>query len=113
MYVQLLAVFTSMLVVFLCESGIKQTSCSLKTLEIYSSEATMFGAWCRKREGESRKSHSSKQHKPEPFDQLETTKGSECTRESEERTWLCLQEESCLLMSLKSILSNLLSEGEK
>ena len=110
MYVQLPAVFTSMLVVFLCESGIEQTSCSLKTLfclEIYSSEATMFGAWCRK-------SHSSKQHKPEPFDQLETTKGSECTRESEERTWLCLQEESCLLMSLKSILSNLLlSEGEK
>ena len=55
---------------------------TLFCLEIYSSEATMFGAWCRKREGESRKSHSSKQHKPEPFDQLETTKGSECTRES-------------------------------
>ena len=71
-------------VVFLCESGIEQTSCLLKTLfrlEIYSSEATMFGAWSGKREGESPKSHSSKQHKPESSDQLETTKGSECARE--------------------------------
>ena len=105
-------------VVFLCECGIEQTSCMLKTLfrlEIYSSEATTFGAWFGKREGESRKSHSSKQLKPESSGQLDTTKGSECTRESmEERTWLYLQEESCLLMSLKSILSNLLlSEGEK